>query len=39
MEKNLTEVYRSILDCVQEQEVTTEVKIEQIAQAMGRYKQ
>jgi DNA integrity scanning protein DisA with diadenylate cyclase activity len=32
------EVYRSIPDCMQAQEVTTEVKIQQIVQTMERYK-
>jgi hypothetical protein len=39
LEKNLTEVYKSIPDCVQAHEVTTEEKIQQIAQTMERYKQ
>jgi methyl coenzyme M reductase subunit D len=39
LEKKLTEVYKSILDCAQEQEVTTKVKIQPIVKTMERYNQ
>jgi predicted nucleic acid-binding Zn-ribbon protein len=39
LEKNLTEVYMSIPNCAQAQEVTIEEKIQHFAQTMERYKQ
>jgi DNA integrity scanning protein DisA with diadenylate cyclase activity len=39
LEKKITEVYRSITDYAQEQDVTTKVKIQQITQTTERYKQ